>query len=712
MKVDIFVEDKEGKTFIMQSPKSIRYQDLKKLISDNNISAMTYHHQIAFRGTMYGEESLNKVLNFEEGDKIKIYDNRVEEGATFHKNPHLNEGDMNTCPLTGNLRLFLLKYISQYINENFIQYPQVKNIIIELKQSIKMEQNPKKDIQTNLKEITDHNILTYNQYICSIVNDNVINYLLNLVPNPNVRNDIIKYWSILSKYETFNKLFEAELYKAIEESYFDYSLIGLSLYQQNNKNEYLAEMKKCPNRVIRYLFHGTQIEALSNIITEGFLYARRAFFGMGVYFSDMLDYVAFYSGGKDWITRRENFGYILPVNSTFSCVSAEVYYSKEKKKDIYDGSLYVPELDHFPTYEEIKTYYPKQMIEKNGIHFARVEPNQGQVRNVEQISNDRKNGKFLGTEYAITELSQILPLYGLTFKRNEYFVIWRDPNFATKNNYTNFLTECKLFIYKYAKMNVFFESSTEKALEIIKRKQYNKIILISSIGLDLSGKKFVEIARQILGFNVVVLFVSANQNHLKWIQNFPNALYGTDASIYKEYILNYNPNGLLNLKNKIENAYKINLPFLNDFFQFPNFKNSGRFDNLIFGAPNPNFKKVIILNAQNKCVLCMEKDKKRSIGFKPVNGLDISQYEWYITMIGNEITLFSNGSYLGVDINQKLVKGEEFMQRFAFEMKNNFEFLIYYQNKSNVLTVYGNYPRIEMENYSLNQVFRLIEQIE
>ena len=606
MKVDIFVEDKEGKTFIMQSPKSIRYQDLKKLISDNNISAMTYHHQIAFRGTMYGEESLNKVLNFEEGDKIKIYDNRVEEGATFHKNPHLNEGDMNTCPLTGNLRLFLLKYISQYINENFIQYPQVRNIIIELKQSIKMEQNPKKDIQTNLKEITDHNILTYNQYICSIVNDNVINYLLNLVPNPNVRNDIIKYWSILSKYETFNKLFEAELYKAIEESYFDYSLIGLSLYQQNNKNEYLAEMKKCPNRVIRYLFHGTQIEALSNIITEGFLYARRAFFGMGVYFSDMLDYVAFYSGGKDWITRRENFGYILPVNSTFSCVSAEVYYSKEKKKDIYDGSLYVPELDHFPTYEEIKTYYPKQMIEKNGIHFARVEPNQGQVRNVEQISNDRKNGKFLGTEYAITELNQILPLYGLTFKRNEYFVIWRDPNFATKNNYTNFLTECKLFIYKYAKMNVFFESSTEKALEIIKRKQYNKIILISSIGLDLSGKKFVEIARQILRFNVVVLFVSANQNHLKWIQNFPNALYGTDASIYKEYILNYNKDGLLNLKNKIQNAYKINLPFLNDFFQFPNFKNSERFENLIFGAPNPNFKKVIILNAQNKCVLCME----------------------------------------------------------------------------------------------------------
>ena len=711
MEVYIFVEN-EGKTFIIRSPKSISCQELTKLLFDNNISHIRYHLEFVFKGIKYGETYLDKVFNFEEGDKIKFYNIRVDEACFIQKNPHIIEGDMKTCPLTGNLRLFLLKYISQYINENFIQNPQIRTIISELKQSIKAEQNPIEDIQVNLKEITDLNILAYNQYISSIMNDNMINYLLNLVPDPNQRNDIIKYWSILSKYETFNKLFEAELYKAIEESYFDYSLIGLSLYQQHNKKEYLDGMKFCPNRVIRYLFHGTQIEPISNIITGGFLYAKEAFYGMGVYFSDMLDYVASYCFGKDKSRKRINFGKVVPVNTTFSCVSAEVYYQREKKRDIYDGSLYVPELDHFPTYEEIKKYYPRQMVEKNGINFARVEPNQGQVRNIEQIITDRRKGKFLGTEYIITELSQILPLYGLTFKRNEYFVIWRDPNFVTKNNFSNFLTECKLFILKYAKMNVFFESSTEKALELIIRKQYNKIILISSIGLDLSGKKFVEIARQILGFNVVVLFLSANQNHLKWIPNFPNALYANDTNIYKEYILNYNQKGLLNLRRKIQNTYKINLPFLNDFLAFPKFVNSEKLDYLIFGEPSPYYKKVIILNDQNKCVLCMEKDKNRSIGLKSLNGLDISQYEWYITMIGNEITLFSNGSYLGADINQKLVKGEEFMQRFAFEMKNNFEFLIYYQNKSNVLTVNGNYPRIEMENYSLNQVFRLIEQIE
>ena len=53
-------------------------------------------------------------------------------------------------------------------------------------------------------------------------------------------------------------------------------------------------------------------------------------------------------------------------------------------------------------------------------------------------------------------------------------------------------------------MNSYFESSTEKALEIINRKKYNKIILISSIGEELNDKKFVEVARKILEFDVLV----------------------------------------------------------------------------------------------------------------------------------------------------------------------------------------------------------------
>ena len=196
--------------------------------------------------------------------------------------------------------------------------------------------------------------------------------------------------------------------------------------------------------------------------------------------------------------------------------------------------------------------YPGKIVEKNGIHFARVESQSGHVLvNKESINSTKKGGKFIGNEYVITEKEQMLPLYGLTLKRNEYFVIWRDPNFVGKNDYTDYLINAKMILYKNEKINVYIESCTEKALELINRKKYNKIILISSIGLDLSGKKFVETARKILGFNVMVLFFSVNKQHLTWIQNFPNALYTDNTNYYKKYVKNYNKKGLLDLKKEI-----------------------------------------------------------------------------------------------------------------------------------------------------------------
>ena len=573
---------------------------------------------------------------------------------------------------------------------------------------MKLEESPEADIKSNLMEKSGGDIISYSNYVSSVINDDDLNNLLKLV-GQSMENQIIKYWSILSKYEEFNKKFEAELFKAIKKSYFDYSLIGLSLYEQGDRIKYLKAKEDCPDPVItRYLFHGTQIDPISKIITGGFLYTRKPFYGMGIYFSDMLDYVSFYSGGNDFYSRRDNFGKILPVNSTFSCVSAEVFYCKGLKKEIYDFSYMVKELNHFPTYEEIEKGYKEKMVETNGVHYARVEPNKGQVRNKEDIIKDKTDGKFIGTEYVITEKSQMLPLYGLTFKRNEYFVLWRDPNFGVKNSFSNYLKERQLFIYQYAKMNAYFESSTEKALEIIKTKKFNKIILISSIGLDLSGKKFVEIARGILGFNVVVLFFSQNQKHLSWLQNFPNALYTNDASFYKDYIMNYNAKGLLNLKAKIENFYNIKLKFTQDFLKFPKFINQKEYDDIIFEEPSPYFKKVIIKNNENNSIFCMNENGTPC--FYVANNFDTKSFDWYVTIIGNEITFFSNEYYLGVDLEKRKVTSEPYMKRFNYEKINDNEYIFYYKNKNNVLTVSGNKPSIQNENFNrTNQRFKLIE---
>ena len=712
--VEVLIENELGKIFMIQCPRQISFAKLKKLVKDKNITDINYLY-FTLNGASYDAEEPNEIMNLEEGNKIYIANERTDEGGIFtefHKNVNLNDEDYNTrIPLTGILRLILVKYISASIKDvNQISSSEIKKIVLELQKGIEMKNGPQNDIKTNLTQNDGNNILAYSNYVCSMINDNIINDLLKLVPKSQ-ENEIMKFWGLLSKYEPFNKLFEVELFKAIERSYFDYSLIGLSLYEQKNRRLFVDTMNKCPNLVVKYLFHGTQIDPITNIITEGFKYTRKAFYGMGIYFSDMLDYVSFYAGGKDYNTRRSYFGKILPVNTTFSCVSAEVYYSRNKKRDIFDFSLRVPDLDHFPTYEEINSKYQKQMVEKGGVHFARVEPKHGQVRKKEDIIKDTEKGKFLGTEYVITEMEQILPLYGLTFKRNEYFVIWRDNHFKGQNNFSKYLKERQLFIFQHAQMNAYFESSSEKALDIIKRKKNNKIILISNIGLDLAGKKFVEVARKILGFNVMVLFFSANSKHFSWLQNFPNALYTSSDDFYKKYILNYNKDGLLNLKKEVEARYKIKLMFDKDYLKFPKFVNNEKYDNIFFGEPSPNFKNVIIKNQKNNSILCM--DNNRQPCFKSVDGLDIKSYSWYVTLMNGEITLYSNESYLGGNVDTKKATGEEFMKTFKYEEIKTNEYIIYYNDKSNVLTISGNEAILQNESSNKNnQKFKFIEGID
>ena len=246
-----------------------------------------------------------------------------------------------------------------------------------------------------------------------------------------------------------------------------------------------------------------------------------------------------------------------------------------------------------------------------------------------------------------------MPLYGLTLKRNEYFVIWRDPNFKGQNFYSDYLYQRKLFIYKYAKMNIYFETCTEKELELIQRKKFNKIILISSIGLDLSGKKFVEIARKILGLDVVVLFFSSNPDHLKWIQLFPNSLYTNNAIFCENYIINYNKKGLLNLKCEIEKNYDIKLNFTNDFLKFPKFIDEKEYKDLIFEEISANFRRILIKSLSNNYFIKI--DKNRTIILESIDNKEIDPFIWYVTIIRNEITFFSNESYLGVNENNNNV---------------------------------------------------------
>ena len=95
--------------------------------------------------------------------------------------------------------------------------------------------------------------------------------------------------------------------------------------------------------------------------------------------------------------------------------------------------------------------------------------------------------------------------------------------------------------------------------------------------------------------------------------------------------------------------------------------------------------------------------------FKSADNLNIDLYLWYITIFGNEITLFSNGLYLGANIESKKVISEKYMKIYFFEKTNNNQYILYYNNKNNVLTINGSNALFQnLIPGSGNQKFKLV----
>ena len=137
------------------------------------------------------------------------------------------------------------------------------------------------------------------------------------------------------------------------------------------------------------------------------------------------------------------------------------------------------------------------------------------------------------------------------------------------------------YINKTAKYNIYCCETTKEALNLIKRKKYNKINLISNIGSDLGGKQFIEEARKIIKSEVVVLFNAYSIEHLNWVKKYKNALFSNLPNFYEQYLdCFYNKTeeeskiAIKDLKNCIENYYNVKFNFDKNFLDYPYTKNS------------------------------------------------------------------------------------------------------------------------------------------
>ena len=604
--------------------------------------------------------------------------------------------------LNGLLNLFLLKSIAVNIEEKEIEEKikskDLRAIILYLKES-----NVNENINSPILHIKleKQNIISYSKYVDPRVNLDDINNLISILDN-NKQTEIKDLWKNLLKFEEKSMAFEKHLFEVLSKSYFEYYPFEAYFNLNADLDKYTEEMKKCSDSEIKILFNGCRQNTVVKKLENGINYPMESTLGIGIYFSDSLDYTSFFGVGETKLDGKKNFGNVLSLDKTFSCIGAEIYYDKNKLKNIYDLS-YSMNLDEIPTYEKIQKNYNDKMIEKNGIHLGKIEIVSGHPLKEDQACLKKYNGKFIGKEYVITEKEQILPLYGFNFNRSGYIVIWKDPKITGENKNTlNKLIEKGI-------TNIYLVKSLEKALELIKRKKYNKIILISNAGKGLSGKKFVKIARKILGYDIVILFYIKDKRHFDWIKDFPNSLGCLNKNNLMEYVEKYDD--LINLKNtwNENNDKKFNLD--DNYIKNLNSREiESNYNSLVFDKICPYFRKVIIKSKRNQKVLKMNTDQ--TVSFIPYENLDIDSAIWYITNIDNEITFYSNEFYLGIDEKEKMVKGFEDMNNWKFEVINK-KYLIYYENKNNVLTINENKALLKEEDENKqNQLFDLIDVIE
>ena len=459
------------------------------------------------------------------------------------------------------------------------------------------------------------------------------------------------------------------------------------------------------------MYHGTQVSNIANILTSEFRYSIRPFYGMGIYFSDMLDYISFYCGGSDLNDRRKKFGDIIPVGETFSLIASEIFYDSEKRKHIKDKSLAVNDLNTFPTYEDLIRFFHDKMVQPNGIHFIQVKSD-GEPINDKTIIGKESDYGFVANEYAITELYQILPIYSLTLKRNEFFVLWYEENLAGSKAYYEKIYKMKLLYENKTDMNIYCESSLIEAIKFLWKRRYNKVILISSINKDSNWEKFIEIVRSILGFKALVLLYDnkeINEENRQKIEKFEYCLY-TDIDnqgIFEYYLSNFAKYyEILNLKKIIERNYNIKLKeFSEDYLHYPYFIDIKKYKDVDFSRKNPYIKTVSILCEKKKKYLVMN-----DIG-NPIYSNEPKL--WDVLFEKKAVCFYSNGFYLGVKNDEEDVIGVKYIKNWYYKNPagNIYVFALKEKKENNILSMEGTSIKVNKsrKNVGTAEMFTLIE---
>lgn len=158
--------------------------------------------------------------------------------------------------------------------------------------------------------------------------------------------------------------------------------------------------------------------------------------------------------------------------------------------------------------------------------------------------------------------------------RSDYFILWKDENITNSEN-----SEYMKDLSKKIEVNVYFKSSVDEALNLIRLKKYNKIKLITNGGHELTGKKLIQEARKIIGSNFLCFVFASNDRHLNWVLDMENVIFTTIPKVFKEFAeLKMNMNDVLNFIRRLEESSHVNFRInQEELLKFPLTKKKDRF---------------------------------------------------------------------------------------------------------------------------------------
>jgi len=574
------ISEEQAKLFVRQGGIKKIKDELKSTLGDDmdlfidNFEIGSFYLTIGIILKKCGE----RIKNLFTGDK-------KEQSKTIEKAIKLIENKKVSCleDMTPNSVTFVNKKTCENIEET-------KKIIKDF-----LEQ---KVNDNNSENNTENRSVVSNSTMESIHNLNITNQEEEILFNEmeiilqNNEESLLEEMETIERTSKVNEDFKKELELALKDSIFEFNTTGIIIVDKGKQfDEYQTNKSNCNNCQTRFLFHGTKIDISSQILPSNFRVGKDCWYGLGIYFADQIDYARYYWNG--WNTINSCINKIPKIDEPFSLIASEVYYDKSKFQQIFDFSK-CQKLDEMPKEKEMERIleeYKNKIVQKNGIHYVEVEGKNTHVIHAKSLKGinrlqhnddkvnegvERYNTKlYKAREYVITYNEQILPLYALTLKRVEYCIIWYDPKFSD-DNYKKELIERKNYAKQMTNFNLYFEHKFENALILIWKKKYNKIILISSCGDNFSGRNFIDRVREILNFNIMVLFYDNSIENLNWIKNYPNSLFTNTEQFFRDYICNFNQEGLLKLKNDIENYIH------SQFSQFSDFKFKDFQDHLIY----------------------------------------------------------------------------------------------------------------------------------